>query len=104
MKVLVLPYNIASMSVITAGALNKIEGVHAKCLTIEVHKYQMVDSDTICLPIVAMHNQIFLLLAAVIKQICLLLVAVLNRICQELLMTSNKLFVMWSRIQWRIVI
>jgi len=52
MNVLVLPYNIASLSAITAEALNKIEGVHARSLTVEMHKYQMVNSSTICLPMV----------------------------------------------------
>lgn len=47
------------MSAITAEALNKIEGVHAKCLTIEVHKYQMVNSNTICLPMIVSKRKPF---------------------------------------------
>ncbi len=51
MNVLILPYNMASMPAITAEALNKIDGVYAKCLTIDLHKYQAVKANTIFLPL-----------------------------------------------------
>src|SRR6476661_5612900 len=39
MKVLFLPFNIASMQAITAEALNKMEGVEAKCINTQQNKY-----------------------------------------------------------------
>lgn len=51
MNILILPYNMASMPAITAEALNKIEGVNAKSLTIDLHKYQTTNSTTIYLPL-----------------------------------------------------
>lgn len=51
MNILILPFNMASMPAITAEALNKIEGVNAKSLTIGVHKYQTTNSTTIYLPL-----------------------------------------------------
>ncbi len=41
----------ASMPAITADALNKIEGVQAKCLTVDLHKYQTVKKSTVYLPL-----------------------------------------------------
>ncbi|MEI9958760.1 MAG: glycosyltransferase [Ferruginibacter sp.] len=50
MNVLFLPVNIASMQAITAEALNGLEGIEAKCLTVNVHKYQTANSTIIVLP------------------------------------------------------
>jgi glycosyltransferase involved in cell wall biosynthesis len=50
MNILILPFNMASMPAITAEALNKIEGVNAKSLTIDLHKYQTTNSSTIYIP------------------------------------------------------
>lgn len=47
MNVLILPHNMASMPSQTAEALNRIEGVNAKCVTIERHKYQSLGPHTI---------------------------------------------------------
>ena len=41
----------ASMPSLTAAALNKIEGVEAKCLILEKNKYQMVYPGTVYLPL-----------------------------------------------------
>lgn len=51
MNILILPFNMASMPAITAEALNKIEGVNAKSLTIGLNKYQTTNATTIYLPI-----------------------------------------------------
>jgi len=51
MNILILPQNMASMPSLTAEALNKIDGVNAKCLTISLSKYQSLGPDTIYLPI-----------------------------------------------------
>lgn len=51
MNVLILPHNMASMPALTAEALNEIEGVKAKCITIGQHKYQSLYPHTIYLPL-----------------------------------------------------
>ena len=50
MNILFLPHNIASMQAITAEALNEMEGINAKCLTGNTHKYQTPNESTILLP------------------------------------------------------
>ena len=50
MKVLFLPYNMASMPAITANFLNENTETVAKCLTVHIHKYQQVTHDLIFLP------------------------------------------------------
>lgn len=39
MRILYLPYNVASMPAMTVNAMNKIEGVEAKYLVFQTHKY-----------------------------------------------------------------
>jgi len=50
MNILFLPSNIASIPSITANALNKIEGIHAKNVNDSRHKYQSENSNSILLP------------------------------------------------------
>ncbi|MCY7293261.1 MAG: hypothetical protein LH615_13870, partial [Ferruginibacter sp.] len=50
MKILFLPLNIASVPSTTAFALNKVEGINAKCLTNFTHKYQSVNQTVLVLP------------------------------------------------------
>jgi hypothetical protein len=50
MKILFLPNNIASVPSITAYAINKAEGISAKCLTNYTHKYQSVNDTVLVLP------------------------------------------------------
>lgn len=51
MNILILPQNMASMPSLTAEALNRIDGVNAKCLTVSLSKYQSFGPDTIYLPV-----------------------------------------------------
>ncbi len=51
MNILILPYNMASMPSLTAEALNKIEGLQAKCLVLETHKYQNTYPTTVHIPL-----------------------------------------------------
>jgi glycosyltransferase involved in cell wall biosynthesis len=52
MKVLFMPINIASMQAITAEAVNNIEGVEAKCLSVGKHKYLTPTKNTVEIEIV----------------------------------------------------
>ena len=51
MNILILPQNMASMPSLTAEALNKIDGVTAKCITISLNKYQSLGPNTIYLQV-----------------------------------------------------
>lgn len=50
MKVLFLPFNIASIPSITSDALNKVPGVEAKCLVLSLNPYQSLNNHTVYLP------------------------------------------------------
>ncbi len=50
MNILFLPANIASVPSITATALNKLEGINAKNITDNIHKYQSISKSTVVLP------------------------------------------------------
>jgi glycosyltransferase involved in cell wall biosynthesis len=50
LKILQLPYNVASIPYTTTTALNKIEGINAKCLIQAKNIYQSTDAQTIFLP------------------------------------------------------
>jgi glycosyltransferase involved in cell wall biosynthesis len=50
MKVLFLPFNIASMQAITAEALNNIDGVQAKSISCKANKYNSVNDSVIYIP------------------------------------------------------
>jgi hypothetical protein len=50
MKVLLLPFSIASMSPITAEALNEIPGIEAKCIVQDINKYNSLNKYTFFLP------------------------------------------------------
>lgn len=50
MKILFLPYNMASMQAIMCNALNKIEGVESRCLTIQENHYTSGNQHVIYLP------------------------------------------------------
>ncbi len=51
MNILILPQNMASMPSLTAEALNKIDGINAKCITVSLSKYQSLGPATIYLQI-----------------------------------------------------
>jgi glycosyltransferase involved in cell wall biosynthesis len=51
MNILILPINIASQPSITAEALNKIDGINAKCITNIKHPLQTLNSNTVYIPI-----------------------------------------------------
>ena len=51
MNILILPHNMASMPSMTAEALNKIEGITAKCLILDRHKYQSTYPGTVYIPL-----------------------------------------------------
>jgi glycosyltransferase involved in cell wall biosynthesis len=57
MNILFLPTNIASLPSITATALNAIEGIHAKNIIDNIHKYQSISKSTVILP-QRLHNRL----------------------------------------------
>src|SRR6476620_10341286 len=50
MKILILPINIASQPAITAEALNKIDGIEAKCITNAIHSIHTIGPNTVYVP------------------------------------------------------
>jgi len=53
MKILFLPYNIASLASVTLDALNKVDGIKAKGIIISTHKYQYQSKNIISLPVIS---------------------------------------------------
>lgn len=51
MNILFAPANIASMQSMTTEALNKIDGINAKCIVFDAHKYNVSSKNTIVLPV-----------------------------------------------------
>ena len=53
MKILFLPYNIASIASFTVDGLNKVDGIEAKGIIISTHRFQYQGDNIITLPVIS---------------------------------------------------